>query len=319
MSDAPVDNVVPTGHFSRTAGAGKPVGAAGTGQTTAAHAPPPRPFDALSYLEFNAAATPDAPAIWDEGDTRSFQSLRDHTYALIARLAHEGIRPGDVIAVALPNVALYVALEIAVPATGAVLFPLPLGIGHRELASVLERSGAKLLVTDDSPAGRGIAEVVAHLPDAPALLAASDLATTERAEHPGRNDRTDPLPTPAPNQAPADPDRIVQIALTSGTTGLPKLASLSARLKQLTFEGFTTRLRVQPGDRMFPMSPITQGVGEMCLYALRRGAALVMLGSRRFDPEAALTIARDSETTAVRAPASAIRRQPPLRPARVAS
>ncbi len=45
------------------------------------------------------------------------------------------------------------------------------------------------------------------------------------------------------------------------------------------------------------MSPITQGVGEMCLYALRCGATLVMLGERRFDAEAALTIATDSHST----------------------
>jgi fatty-acyl-CoA synthase len=166
------------------------------------------------------------------------------------------------------------------------LFPLPLGIGHRELASVLERSGARLLITDDSPDGEGIAQVAAGLSDAPALRVATDLAACE---------------TPATPSAhvPSDPGRIVQIALTSGTTGLPKLASLSARLKQLTFEGFTTRLRVQPGDRMFPMSPITQGVGEMCLYALRRGAAMVMLGAARFDAGAALEIATAGRATII--------------------
>jgi acyl-CoA synthetase (AMP-forming)/AMP-acid ligase II len=269
---------------------------------------PPRPFDALSYLEFNAARTPEATAIWEDGDSRSFAALRDHTYALIARLGRQNLAPGDVVAVALPNVALYVALEIAVPAGGAVLFPLPLGIGHRELASVLERSGARLLVTDDSPAGQGIAELAAHLADAPALLTAADLAgvdptsRTEPTNHSKPTNHSVPTGHPAappPPEAPADPDRIVQIALTSGTTGLPKLASLSARLKQLTFDGFTTRLRIQPGDRMFPMSPVTQGVGEMCLYALRRGATLVMLGSRRFDPEAALDIAVNSRATII--------------------
>jgi acyl-CoA synthetase (AMP-forming)/AMP-acid ligase II len=321
MSDPSVDKTVPSGQISRAPGtaegapdtagvapdtAGGAPDTAGGAPDTAGDAPgaavaaalsepaEPRPFDALSYLEFNAARTPDAPAVWDEDSEQSFAALRDRVCALIARLTQEGIGTGDVVAVALPNVALYIALEIAVPASGAVLFPLPLGIGHRELASVLERSGARLLVTDDSPAGKGIAAVAADLRDAPALLAAADLDGERTATPPARaldpDSDSDPDPDP-------DPDRIVQIALTSGTTGLPKLASLSARLKQLTFEGFTTRLRVEPGDRMFPMSPITQGVGEMCLYALRRGATLVMLGERRFDAEAALTIAGDSHST----------------------
>jgi long-chain acyl-CoA synthetase len=271
MSDAASSKTVPEEQFLRSSAAGEPPG--------------PRPFDALSYLECNAERTPDAPAVWDEGEELSFAALRDRVWALMSRLSREGIRPCDVVAVALPNVVLYVALEIAVPASGAVLFPLPLGIGHRELASVLQRSGARLLVADDSPAGTGIAEVAIGLPRPPALLVPADL-DDERAAGP-------------PAQVSADPDRIVQIALTSGTTGLPKLASLSARLKQLTSEGFTTRLRVQSGDRMFPMSPITQGVGEMCLYALRRGATLVMLGAPRFDAAAALEIAATSRATII--------------------
>ncbi len=153
MSDAPVDKTVPSGQISResgSAGGATADAAAATSSEPAA----PRPFDALSYLEFNAARTPDAPAVWDENREQSFTALRDRVWALIARLIHDGIGPGDVVAVALPNVALYVALEIAVPASGAVLFPLPLGIGHRELASVLQRSGARL-ARDRRLAGRG--------------------------------------------------------------------------------------------------------------------------------------------------------------------
>jgi acyl-CoA synthetase (AMP-forming)/AMP-acid ligase II len=96
---------------------------------------------------------------------------------------------------------------------------------------------------------------------------------------------------------PPDPDRVVQIALTSGTTGHPKLASLTARLKQLTFEGFTTRLGLGPDDRMLPLSPVTQGAGEMCLYALRVGAGLVMSHDARFDAERALALAERSRAS----------------------
>src|SRR5579875_2976648 len=84
--------------------------------TTAPEPAPPRPFDALSYLEFNATRTPAAPAVWEEGDELSFAGLCARTWALIARLRREGIRAGDVVAVALPSVAHYIALEIAVPA-----------------------------------------------------------------------------------------------------------------------------------------------------------------------------------------------------------
>jgi acyl-CoA synthetase (AMP-forming)/AMP-acid ligase II len=108
---------------------------------------------------------------------------------------------------------------------------------------------------------------------------------------------TTPATTAPIERPPPTADRTVQIALTSGTTGRPKLAALSCELKQLTFEGFTGRLRVGPGDRMLPMSPITQGVGHMCLYALQAGATLVMSHAHRFDANAMLQLAERSGAT----------------------
>jgi acyl-CoA synthetase (AMP-forming)/AMP-acid ligase II len=165
-----------------------------------------------------------------------------------------------VVAVALPNVWRYVALEIAVPAIGATLLPLPVGLGRMESEDAVERSGAKLVIGEDDDLDIG-----------------------------GE-------PDGGPFAGP-DPDRVVQIALTSGTTGRSKLASLTARLKQLTFEGFTGRLQLGAADRMLPLSPITQGAGEMCLYALRTGAGLVMSHHERFDAERSLALAERTRAT----------------------
>ena len=247
----------------------------------------PTPFDAASYLEANAARAPDGIALWQDGVETSFAQLRDLVWRLIIELRRRELSDGKVVAVALPNVTAYVALEIAVPATGATLFPLPMGIGTRELHLVLQRSGAVLLITDESTQGDGVAQAAANLTAQLSVVRVDELLSAA-----GQG----PAPQP-PATAPADPDRIVQIALTSGTTGLPKLASLSARLKQLTSEGFTSRLRITAQDRMLPMSPITQGVGEMCLYAQRCGAALVMLGAGRFDPETVLATVQAGRVT----------------------
>lgn len=242
------------------------------------------PFDALSYLEANAHYRRDELAVYDDGERLNFGRLLTAVRAMIGDLIERGIGPGDVVAVALPNVWRYVALEIAIPALGATILPLPMRLGQREVASALERSGAVLVVVDEHATGSVVAETArqqpaVHVVDAGALEVASVK-----------------LPAAWERGAP-DPDRIVQIALTSGTTGLPKLASLSARLKQLTFEGFTARLGIAPGDRMLPMSPITQGAGEMCLYALRTGAALVMSHDLRFDPDSILALIERSGTT----------------------
>lgn len=248
-----------------------------------ARAAEPVRFDALSYLRANAAARGGDLAVYDDGETLDFERLLRIVLALMSDLRRRGVEAGDVVAVALPNVWLYVALELAVPAVGAVLLPLPMSLGRREVASSLESSGAAFLLTDATERGEAIAATARQVASVRAVLDVHALDTEARP---------DGGAGPAP-----DPDRVVQIALTSGTTGPPKLASLTARLKQLTFEGFTSRLGLGPGDRMLPLSPITQGAGEMCLYALRTGAAVVMSHEPRFDPERALALAERTRAT----------------------
>lgn len=242
-------------------------------------------YDPLSYLEANATVRGDTAAVDDDGVTITFDELLGAVHALVDDLIGRGVRAGDVVAVSLPNVWRYVALEIAVPALGGVLLPLPPRLGAHEVQSALDRTRARALIVDATWLGSEVAETVSRPPDMQ-LIDAETLPTAAR-----------PAPRELARRRSADPDRIVQIALTSGTTGLPKLASLSAELKQLTFEGFTSRLEIEPGDRMLPMSPITQGVGEMCLYALRVGATMVMSHEHRFDPEAVLALVTRSRAT----------------------
>ena len=196
-------------------------------------------------------------AIWDGGREITFVELLDHVRGMQRLLAAKGVKAGDVVGVRLPNVWQYVALEIAIPDIRAVILPLPMSLGEHELAWIGEKATPVLVVEDV-------------------------LAGDERS---------------APPSAKPDPDRVVEIALTSGTTGMPKLACLTARLKQATFEAFTDRLGITPEDRVLPMTPLTQGIGGMCLYCLRKGASLVMLREPHWTPEHCLEVARRSHAT----------------------
>jgi acyl-CoA synthetase (AMP-forming)/AMP-acid ligase II len=235
----------------------------------------PVPYLPFSYVEANAARAPESPAIIDPERTLSFAELREAVPAAASALHARGLRPGQVVAVRLANVWEYVVLELAIPYLGGVVMPLPLTLGEAEVKSALTRSGAALLI--DSAEAR-------------------ELCTR-------RTDGSRP-----PSAPPADPDRVVEIALTSGTTGPPKLASLTARVKQATFEGFTSRLEVKAGDRVLPMSPLMQGIGGMCLLCLRTGAAIVMLREPRFTAEHTLSVAAATRADyAVGVPTNVIR------------
>src|SRR5436189_1555210 len=216
----------------------------------------PEAYRPVSYLEWNAARRPHAPAVWDGRDI-SFEELLAHVRSMQRWLAAQGVVAGDVVGVRLPNVWQYVALELAIPDLGAVILPLPLTLGEHEMRWVNERTRPRLVIGQQPSPAEGT----------------------------------------QPGRAEADPDRIVEIAMSSGTTGMPKLASLSARLKQVTFEGFTSRLEISENDRVLPMTPLTQGIGGMCLYCLRAGAALVMLREPRFDPARTLRVAGETRAT----------------------
>lgn len=237
----------------------------------------PQPYLPFSYLEWNAAERGSAPAIWDGGTEITFSELRARVLQGAATMAGMGVGEGSVVGVQLPNVWEYVALELAIAYLGAVIVPLPLALGDHERKFILERTGATpVICTDAAGSAAGLAGAT--------TVAVEDIFST-------RVSGSAPLP------AAADPARVAEVALTSGSTGMPKLASLTAELKQVTFESFTSRLAVGPGDRVLGMSPLTQGIGGMCLYCLRAGAALVMLRDPRWTPEHTVDVARSARPT----------------------
>jgi len=252
---------------------------------TSGGAPRPRaalaavPYLPVSYLAATAALQPQAPAVLDPDRELTFAELHQRVLATAAGLRAEGLGPGDRVGVHLPNCWEYVVLELAIPFAGGVVLPLPPSLAAHELSWALGAAGATRLIVPDTrgdPAG---------LPPDCQLLAAPAVCGLE----PG---------PPGDLAGPAgDPDRVVEIAMTSGTTGLPKLASLTARLKQVTFEGFVARLGIGPGDRVLVMSPVTHGLGGMCLFGLRVGAALIMVRRSRFDPEDTLRWAERAQAT----------------------
>ncbi|WP_408639692.1 enterobactin synthase subunit F [Dryocola boscaweniae] len=108
----------------------------------------PVPATTLSALiAEQAQRTPDAPALADENYQFSYREMREQVLALAGELIAQGVKPGDVVAVALPrSVFLSLALQAIVEA-GAAWLPLDTGYPDDRLQMMLEDAAPRLLIT----------------------------------------------------------------------------------------------------------------------------------------------------------------------------
>ncbi|WP_406634143.1 class I adenylate-forming enzyme family protein [Amycolatopsis sp. WGS_07] len=155
----------------------------------------------------------------DAGD-REFLRFTDGSWtfgeidAWTSRLAHrlievDGVRPGDRVAIMLPNVVHWPVVWLAALKAGAVVVPVNCSYRSADLAFVLRDSGARLVFTDAERAAL-VAEV-----------RAPDVRVVDVAD-----DGSEPFPTQAP-PVPAEAETLANLQYTSGTTGFPKACMLT--------------------------------------------------------------------------------------------
>ncbi|MFJ5985880.1 class I adenylate-forming enzyme family protein [Lentzea sp. NPDC092896] len=90
-------------------------------------------------------------AVIDDDGELTYLQLNELALRMAANLRERGVRPGDVVAVQLPNGRYAVAADLAVAAVGGVVLPFPVGRGEHEARSLVTRSGAVGLIADDLP------------------------------------------------------------------------------------------------------------------------------------------------------------------------
>jgi acyl-CoA synthetase (AMP-forming)/AMP-acid ligase II len=192
--------------------AGPTLGAIGTDATLASRiAAGAQAHDGVQVVFTSAAGTLDT----------TVGALVADAERIAGALQGMGIEPGDVVAVQLGSTYDGAVAQAAVALCGAVLLPIVLIYGSRELGFILRQSGAVALIVPSSVRGREHAAVVAAMGRPPALravvvagepvpegmIALADLA--------GRLAR--PFTPPS-----LDPSSRAMLVYTSGTTSDPK-------------------------------------------------------------------------------------------------
>ncbi len=100
--------------------------------------------------DVTAARLPDHDALWFEGATTTSATFAARTARLAAGLQAWGLRPGDRVAIVLPNCPELLLLYGALWRAGAVATPALPALTPDEVRHVLADSGAVLLVTEEA-------------------------------------------------------------------------------------------------------------------------------------------------------------------------
>jgi acyl-CoA synthetase (AMP-forming)/AMP-acid ligase II len=181
--------------------------------------------------------------------------------------ARHGLADGDRVAIVMKNSPEYLEALYAIWWAGLAAVPVNAKLHPREVAFIVEDSGARLVI-DDPARVAGLA-----------------------------GDQVLPLAAMAPTA-------LAWLFYTSGTTGRPKGAMLTCRnLAQMTHSYFCDVDAVPREGRLLHAAPISHGSGLYNFTHVARGAAQVVPESGGFDPaEVAGLLAAHAEVSFFAAP-----------------
>jgi fatty-acyl-CoA synthase len=203
----------------------------------------------------------------------------------VATALSELAQPGSYVAIWAPNVVEWPIIQYGAALAGVVLVALNPALREAELEYALTHSGATVLLHADCNRDHDMARVVAALrPKLPQLRC---ISLSDRAQW-----RASAISRAVVKRAPSDPDDVVMLQYTSGTTGRPKGVLLRHRslvnVAKLTLEA----AEVEAGSVCLNPLPMfhTAGCVIATLGPLWIGGAAVLV--ERFRPAPVLEALR---------------------------
>ena len=101
------------------------------------------PLTPLSFLERAADVWPERTAVIHGGWRAHYAELRRRAHRLAAALAGRGVRPGDTVALMLPNVPAMLDAHYGIPMAGAVINALNVRLEAETIAYILDHGEAR--------------------------------------------------------------------------------------------------------------------------------------------------------------------------------
>lgn len=226
----------------------------------------------IAYRYYN-----DAQREWQD---INWSAMLDEIGRWQAALEHEGLQPGDRVAIMLKNCPQWVMLDQAALGLGLVTVPLYTSDRPENVAHILADSGSKLLLIDSAERWHPVHE------------ACGECATLQRIitlKSPPESDYDPRLRSTAewlPDRGNgfrhrvSDPDTLATIIYTSGTTGRPKGVMQSHRNIQLDMWNAVQAFDLRADDILLSFLPLSHSLERSIGYYLAVMAGLTVAYAR---------------------------------------
>jgi acyl-CoA synthetase (AMP-forming)/AMP-acid ligase II len=242
--------------------------------------------DETIYMLANAHAerAPDRIAVRDRARGVSYAELLVAADALADDLAARGLRPGQRVSVWLPSRVETLAAMLACSRNGYVCCP-SLHRDHTvgDILTLIERNGSAALIAQEGYGADAKAkDVFAPALDLPAMRHVYRLGPTSGGIFAGLLGRK-----AAPTKMNTDPNRVVYLAFTSGTTGTPKGVMHSDNTLLSNARQLARDWHLNETSAIYTLSPLSHNLGlgamvmalaigaELIVHDLPRGASLL--------------------------------------------
>lgn len=244
----------------------------------------------LDYLDEAVARTPDKEAVvafkaeTAEEIRLTYRALDDVSSHIASNLRKLGIGKGDVVSFELPTCWEFTALHLGCLKIGAISNPLMIILRERELKFMLSHAQTRVLVVPSIFRGFNYGEMAhglrGYLPELDQVFVIGG----------GADDSFERLLAPAGDaelsvpRALLNPDDVVQLLYTSGTTGEPKGVMHSSNTMLSNLLPFAERLALGAQDVIHMPSPLGHQLGFMygLMLPVMLGATAVLQDI--FDP-----------------------------------
>ena len=246
--------------------------------------------DVGTWIARHVELTPMRVAIHFDDEEINYRDL-SHLVADLCGVMREHLALTDGARVAYlgANIPEALALFFACARTNLVFVPLNWRLAAPELAAILEDCGASVLFVEDSAVS--LARKLTHvLPQAPRVG-----IRTDAADFPGITHR----PRADPWKPATDPTRPLLIVYTSGTTGRPKGAVLTAEAVTTNALNSIHMHSLTAADRVLTCLPLFHvgGLNIQTTPAFAVGATVIL--QRRFEPGPVLRAIADAKPTLI--------------------